>query len=56
LLLNWGGFDSVLSAVEPITGFYYRHFFTPPYPLNYNFSLNLLENSANMTLKSVKDP
>jgi len=50
LLLNWGGLDSVLSAVEPVTGFYYRYFFTPPYPLNYNFSLNLLVNNANMTL------
>jgi hypothetical protein len=50
MLLNWGGLDSVLSAVEPFTGFYYRYFFTPPYPLNYNFSLNLLLNNANMTL------
>jgi hypothetical protein len=50
LLLNWGGLDSVLSAVEPVTGFYYRYFFTPPHPLNYNFSLNLLVNNAKMTL------
>jgi hypothetical protein len=50
LLLNWGGLDSVLSAVEPITGFYYRYFFIPPYPLNYKSSLNLLVNNANLTL------